>query len=106
MDSMGLGGWVDQVSTLHRTCAKHLGRFAGARSNLLVTAVRVVCLIYFSLAVVFVAKLSELKLGELLDTPPPGLDEAIAISKVHPVFLCYILAVAASGVQSPHFHFS
>lgn len=27
-------------------------------------------------------KLGELKLGELLDTPPPGLDEAIAISKV------------------------
>ncbi|KAJ7551469.1 hypothetical protein O6H91_06G016500 [Diphasiastrum complanatum] len=38
MDSVGLGGWVEQ--------------------------------------------LSELKLGELLDTPPPGLDEAIAISKV------------------------
>lgn len=29
-------------------------------------------------------KLSELKLGELLDTPPPGLDEAMAISKVFP----------------------
>lgn len=27
-------------------------------------------------------RLGELKLGELLDTPPPGLDEAIAISKV------------------------
>eukprot|EP00850_Spirogloea_muscicola_P015531 SM000120S25680 [mRNA] locus=s120:64382:68504:+ [translate_table: standard] len=26
--------------------------------------------------------LTELKLGELLDTPPPGLDEAVAISKV------------------------
>ncbi|KAI5058931.1 hypothetical protein GOP47_0025250 [Adiantum capillus-veneris] len=38
MDSMGLGGWVEQ--------------------------------------------LGELKLGELLDTPPPGLDEAIAIAKV------------------------
>ncbi|CAI5459057.1 unnamed protein product [Closterium sp. Yama58-4] len=38
MDSMGLGGWIDQ--------------------------------------------LSELKLGELLDTPPPGLDEAVAIAKV------------------------
>ncbi|CAI5513140.1 unnamed protein product [Closterium sp. Naga37s-1] len=37
MDSVGLGGWVDQ--------------------------------------------LSELKLGELLDTPPPGLDEAVAIAK-------------------------
>ncbi|THG18839.1 hypothetical protein TEA_017478 [Camellia sinensis var. sinensis] len=29
-----------------------------------------------------VEQLEELKLGELLDTPPPGLDEAIAISKV------------------------
>ncbi|RVW97268.1 hypothetical protein CK203_025880 [Vitis vinifera] len=26
-------------------------------------------------------ELGELKLGELLDTPPPGMDEAIAISK-------------------------
>jgi arsenite-transporting ATPase len=26
-------------------------------------------------------QLGDLKLGELLDTPPPGLDEAIAISK-------------------------
>lgn len=31
---------------------------------------------------VMIMKLGELKLGELLDTPPPGLDEAIAISKV------------------------
>ncbi|XVF75569.1 hypothetical protein PTKIN_Ptkin13bG0197400 [Pterospermum kingtungense] len=29
-----------------------------------------------------VEQLGDLKLGELLDTPPPGLDEAIAISKV------------------------
>ncbi|GMG99417.1 hypothetical protein Nepgr_001257 [Nepenthes gracilis] len=29
-----------------------------------------------------VEQIGELKLGELLDTPPPGLDEAIAISKV------------------------
>ncbi|PIA37287.1 hypothetical protein AQUCO_03000110v1 [Aquilegia coerulea] len=29
-----------------------------------------------------VEQLGELKLGELLDTPPPGLDEALAISKV------------------------
>lgn len=27
-------------------------------------------------------QLEDLKLGELLDTPPPGLDEAIAITKV------------------------
>ncbi|XP_060186419.1 ATPase GET3B-like isoform X4 [Lycium barbarum] len=31
---------------------------------------------------VLAEQLGELKLGELLDTPPPGLDEAIAISKV------------------------
>ncbi|CAN1238101.1 ATPase GET3B [Linum grandiflorum] len=34
------------------------------------------------LCMFLVNKLGELKLGELLDTPPPGLDEAIAISKV------------------------
>lgn len=27
-------------------------------------------------------QLADLKLGELLDTPPPGLDEAVAIGKV------------------------
>lgn len=27
-------------------------------------------------------QLKELQLGELLDTPPPGVDEAIAIAKV------------------------
>uniref|UniRef100_A0A7C9CIU8 Adenosinetriphosphatase n=1 Tax=Opuntia streptacantha TaxID=393608 RepID=A0A7C9CIU8_OPUST len=32
---------------------------------------------------VLVEQIGELKLGELLDTPPPGLDEAIAISKGH-----------------------
>lgn len=40
----------------------------------------------FILVIIFIfvlclSKLGELKLGELLDTPPPGLDEAIAISK-------------------------
>ena len=30
----------------------------------------------------FADQLAELRLGELLDTPPPGLDEAIAITKV------------------------
>ncbi len=29
-----------------------------------------------------VDQLADLKLGELLDTPPPGLDEAVAIAKV------------------------
>ncbi|CAD5322610.1 unnamed protein product [Arabidopsis thaliana] len=36
-----------------------------------------------------VEQLGELKLGELLDTPPPGLDEAIAISKE----FCYSIIV-------------
>ena len=27
-------------------------------------------------------QLGDLRLGELLDTPPPGLDEAVAIAKV------------------------
>ena len=31
-----------------------------------------------------VDQLADLKLGELLDTPPPGLDEAVAIAKVQP----------------------
>jgi arsenite-transporting ATPase len=30
-------------------------------------------------------QLADLKLGELLDTPPPGLDEAVAIAKVNPL---------------------
>ena len=29
-----------------------------------------------------VEQLADLKLGELLDSPPPGFDEAVAISKV------------------------
>ena len=29
-----------------------------------------------------VEQLADLKLGELLDTPPPGFDEAVAIAKV------------------------
>ncbi|KAH9703828.1 ATPase get3b [Citrus sinensis] len=40
-----------------------------------------------------VEQLGELKLGELLDTPPPGLDEAIAISKVCIIFLLILLLV-------------
>lgn len=31
-------------------------------------------------------QLADLKLGELLDTPPPGLDEAVAIAKVLPSY--------------------
>lgn len=36
-------------------------------------------------------QLAELKLGELLDTPPPGLDEAVAIGKVitHRLVACH-----------------
>ena len=34
---------------------------------------------------VVVDQLADLKLGELLNTPPPGLDEAVAIAKVEMV---------------------
>ncbi|KAF3971617.1 hypothetical protein CMV_004816 [Castanea mollissima] len=37
-------------------------------------------------------QLGELKLGELLETPPPGLDEAMAISKVWSYFAPFVLA--------------
>ncbi|KAG5533184.1 hypothetical protein RHGRI_027411 [Rhododendron griersonianum] len=37
-----------------------------------------------------VEQLGELKLGELLDTPPPGLDEAIAISKARKDYSVYM----------------
>ena len=37
-------------------------------------------------------QLADLKLGELLDTPPPGLDEAVAIAKVCPLLKPYHLA--------------
>lgn len=30
-------------------------------------------------------QLADLQLGELLDTPPPGLDEAVAIAKVQSI---------------------
>jgi len=34
-------------------------------------------------------QLADLQLGELLDTPPPGLDEAVAIAKVHTIpYVC------------------
>ncbi|CAI5497376.1 unnamed protein product, partial [Closterium sp. Naga37s-1] len=63
MDSMGLGGWLDQSTqktsppTPSFSLFRSLPRLPGSQ-------------------------LSELKLGELLDTPPPGLDEAVAIAKV------------------------
>jgi len=38
--------------------------------------------------------LGELKLGELLDSPPPGLDEAIAISKACILCAVYIYFIA------------
>ena len=35
-------------------------------------------------------QLADLKLGELLDTPPPGLDEAVAIAKVGPALPVHV----------------
>ena len=34
-------------------------------------------------------QLKDLQLGELLDTPPPGVDEAVAISKVRVLRVCH-----------------
>ena len=39
-------------------------------------------------------QLADLQLGELLDTPPPGLDEAVAIAKVHTMPLLHIVVVS------------
>lgn len=48
-------------------------------------------------------QLSELKLGELLDTPPPGLDEAVAIAKVTVLQCCLhgiiLLRTACKGTR-------
>jgi hypothetical protein len=44
-------------------------------------------------------KLGELKLGELLDTPPPGLDEAMAIAKVCFIFVFHCSFCIVSGLS-------
>lgn len=49
-------------------------------------------------------KLGELKLGELLDTPPPGLDEAIAISKV--ILSYYLILLSFVLILSCFAYFS
>lgn len=43
-------------------------------------------------------QLTDLKLSELLDTPPPGLDEAVAIAKVSCSRNCVCVAGPASTV--------
>lgn len=48
-------------------------------------------------------KLGELKLGELLDTPPPGLDEAIAISKVCTICFVHFAASTACSLSVDFF---
>lgn len=47
---------------------------------------------------VIAAQLKDLSLGELLDTPPPGVDEAIAIAKVGGVPARAVLLGSFSGV--------
>ncbi|KAF1880131.1 hypothetical protein Lal_00022260 [Lupinus albus] len=78
MDGMGLGMLVDQVdefSQKQKSCC-----------GFIVLCVIEPVMIFTSFSetrcILWLQKLGELKLGELLDTPPPGLDEAIAISKV------------------------
>jgi len=43
-------------------------------------------------------QLADLKLGELLDTPPPGLDEAVAIAKV----CCAMALICAASPGHDH----
>ena len=46
-------------------------------------------------------QLADLQLGELLDTPPPGLDEAVAIAKVHTTpYTCALLHIIIASVAS------
>lgn len=59
------------------------------------------CFLFWNSSLIFsllmsclvLTKLGELKLGELLDTPPPGLDEAIAISKASMVRLAFVISL-------------
>ena len=47
-------------------------------------------------------QLADLKLGELLDTPPPGLDEAVAIAKARlPVLMGVVLVPPALTPEWP-----
>ncbi|RVW27539.1 putative arsenical pump-driving ATPase [Vitis vinifera] len=50
-----------------------------------------------------VEQLGELKLGELLDTPPPGLDEAIAISKASIVRLAFVISLVMQFLESQEY---
>lgn len=48
-------------------------------------------------------QLADLKLGELLDTPPPGLDEAVAIAKARlPVLsrMAWAMRVLVHGLEA------
>lgn len=77
MDGMGLGMLAEQVK---------LFEDVGIESHLIDLSFTII-LASLTFSVFSFLKLGELKLGELLDTPPPGLDEAIAISKVRVFWL-------------------
>lgn len=74
MDGMGLGMLAEQVNLYLKTL--------GLQHILLIDLICMIILASLTFFFLPHLKLGELKLGELLDTPPPGLDEAIAISKV------------------------
>lgn len=46
-------------------------------------------------------QLADLQLGELLDTPPPGLDEAVAIAKVTTKMPCFTLPLPTPRPTRP-----
>ncbi|KAK6142003.1 hypothetical protein DH2020_016219 [Rehmannia glutinosa] len=79
MDSMGLGMLADQVRTGN-------GNYSNTYFG-------------FGEAILLFGYLGELKLGELLDTPPPGLDEALAISKA-----CIMILQVMQFVESQEYN--
>ena len=47
-------------------------------------------------------QLADLQLGELLDTPPPGLDEAVAIAKVVTPQNCHRIPLCCCHCKGSH----
>ena len=50
------------------------------------------------------SQLADLRLGDLLDTPPPGLDEAVAIAKVIPTSCSTLTGCLTWSRQLPLMH--
>ncbi|KAK6163350.1 hypothetical protein DH2020_000214 [Rehmannia glutinosa] len=88
MDSMGLGMLADQEMGITRT-----------RASVLVKLSYYLAIFASIIYGFFHEQLGELKLGELSDTPPPGLDEALAISKA-----CIMILQVMQFVESQEYN--